>query len=242
MARTTKGRQVKSKHPPREEAKVQKGKQNLQAHSVETTRTVALSPLSETEKSQLRQSEEILRAGLQTFLEVGNALLTIRDGKLYRATHPTFESYCHDRWHIGRSYAWRVMGAAERVKLLPADSNIPKPTNEFQIRPFLKLEPEIFPKAWEQAIRKSKEAKLTPGLIREVITEIAPDAVRPRRPAMRSRKARPFGTFSLGEVLILLADVKRRVEKQETREALAALEKAECLLLAVQKQTSTIDA
>ncbi len=37
-------------------------------------------------------------AFVQTFYEVGNALLQIRDERLYRQTHSTFEEYCREKW------------------------------------------------------------------------------------------------------------------------------------------------
>src|SRR6266850_2810734 len=123
--------------------------------SVTRIEAVTLLPLTQEERDQFGECEEILRAGLHTFFDVGSALLTIRHGRLYRATHATFENYCRDRWGIGRSYAWRVIAAAERLKLLPVNEDIPRPSNEFQIRPFLKLQAEQFPKAWQQAIRRA---------------------------------------------------------------------------------------
>src|SRR5215831_14066397 len=55
-----------------------------------------VAPLSDSETKELNRCEEVLRLGLGTFFEVGNALLTIRDLRLYRQTHPNFESYCHE--------------------------------------------------------------------------------------------------------------------------------------------------
>jgi len=68
--------------------------------------------LTEREIEQLDGCEDVIRRGLGTFFEVGHALLTIREGRLFRAIHPTFEAYCRARWNISRSYAWRVIGAA----------------------------------------------------------------------------------------------------------------------------------
>ena len=100
--------------------------------------------LTAPEVVHFERCESILQRGLHTFFEVGIALLTIRDERLYRVDYPSFESYCKERWGIGRSYAWRLMGAAERLKLLPDDGTLPKPTSEFQVRPFLKIEPQLF--------------------------------------------------------------------------------------------------
>src|SRR5579859_2061468 len=130
-----------------------------------------LTPL---EQSELARCEGILSRGLKTFFEVGAALLTIRESGLYRCQYHNFEAYCRERWGMGRSYAWRLIGAAERLKLLPNQGEIPWPSNEFQIRPFLRLEPEAFPKAWEQAVARAKNGVVTAALLRGVVAEIIP--------------------------------------------------------------------
>ena len=43
---------------------------------------------------RLAELELVIERGLKTFVEVGAALLGIRDGRLYRETHATFEDYC----------------------------------------------------------------------------------------------------------------------------------------------------
>ncbi len=47
--------------------------------------------------------EETIAGGLADFLRIGEALLTISHGKLYRATHRTFAEYCRQRWHLSRT-------------------------------------------------------------------------------------------------------------------------------------------
>ena len=59
--------------------------------------------------SRLHELEATIARGLETFAEVGAALLEIRDQKLYRGSHKTFETYLRDRWEISRSYAHRVI-------------------------------------------------------------------------------------------------------------------------------------
>ncbi len=189
--------------------------------------------LNEKENNQFEACEDILRRGLGTFFEVGSALLTIRQERLYRVSHSTFESYCHERWGIGRSYAWRVIGAAERLKLLPENEDIPRPSNEFQIRPFLKLEPEQFPKAWQQALRKAKDGKVTQGIVREVLADIDPARTGPSAKDKRPARRKLASKFSLGKFLALLQEAKRKVERYQTDEALESLEKIEALVFGV---------
>jgi hypothetical protein len=84
------------------------------------------------EHDRLAELEAIVEAGLETFVEVGRALLEIRDGRLYRQTHDTFEAYVRERFEISRRHADRTIEAA-RV----ADGLRPiglKPANEAQAR------------------------------------------------------------------------------------------------------------
>lgn len=188
------------------------------------------------ERRQLEKCEDILRNGLGTFFEVGQALLTIRDARLYRDDFSTFEAYCHQRWAMGRTYAWHLMGAAERIKLLPADTKTPRPANEFQVRPFLKLEPEAFPKAWEQVICKAKDGNITAALVRGVVAQMAPQ----KRMARSDRKKRKKGAklpkgCSVGGILVLLSEAKMGIEKGDTSKALETIERIESELLGMCK-------
>jgi hypothetical protein len=59
-----------------------------------------------------------IKHGLQTFVDVGAALLEIRDSKLYRKEYGTFEEYCNKRWGWQRNYANKLIRAAEVVENL----------------------------------------------------------------------------------------------------------------------------
>lgn len=78
---------------------------------------------------QLVEHEAVIERGLGSFLEVGAALIAIRDGKLYRATHSTFEAYCTDRWQLARNQAYRLIDAAQVVQALSPIGDI-VPTTE----------------------------------------------------------------------------------------------------------------
>ena len=56
----------------------------------------------------LTECEAVIERGLRTFVEVGEALLRIRDERLYRETHGTFEDYCRERWAMRREVADRA--------------------------------------------------------------------------------------------------------------------------------------
>lgn len=188
------------------------------------------STLDPGELNRLEECENILQRGLHTFFEVGLALLTIRDERLYRAKHHTFESYCIERWGMGRSYAWRLMGTAERLKLLPPDGTMPKPTSECQVRPFLRIEPQLFPKAWEQAVARAKGGKITPKLLKSLIAEFRPTRLPVHAAPQRDKHDAKPAKSRIGEALTWLYETRRRIEHGEKEEALNGLERVEAVL------------
>ncbi len=111
--------------------------------------------LTISEQGQLSELEVIIDKGLNTFYEVGKALSLIREGRLYRASHATFEEYCEKRWEMSRAYAYRTIGAADVVESLSPIGDIPLPRNEAQARPLTSLEPEQRQEAWQKAVEES---------------------------------------------------------------------------------------
>jgi hypothetical protein len=77
---------------------------------------------------------------LSVFVKVGNALLEIRDSRLYRQQFPTFEAYCRERWGMARQSVNRMIAAAEVVRNIKMEPIGSIPTTESQARP---LPPEI---------------------------------------------------------------------------------------------------
>jgi hypothetical protein len=191
--------------------------------------SIPIQPLTDEEVERMRHCERILHEGLTTFFEVGCALLTIRERHLYRSAFPTFELYCKERWGIGRSYAWRVIGAAERLRLLPPEVEIQRPVNEFQMRPFLKLTPEEFPHAWNEVVSRAKGGKVTPELLACVVGELS-EHHGERRSVRGHGKKHLASSVSLGRVLTLLQEAKQRLAKGELEELRIALENIECAL------------
>ncbi|HCG01430.1 MAG TPA: hypothetical protein DEV93_12905 [Chloroflexi bacterium] len=65
------------------------------------------------QQAMLASLEEKIEQGLQTFVEVGLALMEIRDRKLYRGEHSSFKEYCKERWNFGDSRARQLIAAAK---------------------------------------------------------------------------------------------------------------------------------
>jgi hypothetical protein len=69
--------------------------------------------LTKAESLSLKAHEGVIERGLNTFIEVGNALFAIREERLYRESHKTFEAYCQERWGKTRDWAYRLIRSAE---------------------------------------------------------------------------------------------------------------------------------
>jgi hypothetical protein len=107
------------------------------------------------------------------FWAAGKALQTIRDGRLYRATHGTFESYVTDRWDMQTSQAYRLIQAwplAERL------SPIGDKINESQVRELLPLADTYGPDAAETVYRTVTETdgvRVTASVLKGAVGVVA---------------------------------------------------------------------
>lgn len=131
----------------------------------------------------LAACEAVIERGLATFIEVASTLLEIRDGRLYKATHETFDSYCQERWGWGRAYAYRMIASGEVVTSMsgaladvsPIGDILPVPTNEAQTRALapLKDDPEIMAEAWSEAVVESN-GKPTAAAVEKAVAKRVP--------------------------------------------------------------------
>ena len=101
--------------------------------------------LSIVEVSQLRDLELVIETGLQTFYKVGEALLKIKENKLYKSEFDTFEDYCLSKWNISRDYGYKLIQASNVISNLY--TIVDKPTeiinSESKARILGKFSPEI---------------------------------------------------------------------------------------------------
>lgn len=102
--------------------------------------------LTKAEVQHLADLEQTIEKGLKTFMEVGEALLEIRDQRLYRKHYKSFDEYCHLKWKFTARQANRLIGAGEVVENLKRDQlvslgPIAIPENEAQARPLTELTP-----------------------------------------------------------------------------------------------------
>lgn len=124
--------------------------------------------LTPSEVKSLDQYEATITQGLKTYHEVGMALLAIRDQKLYRATHETFEAYCQTRWGFERRHAYRLMDAAEVAEHVSNWTQTP-PENEAQARLLTPLTPEAQRIVWAVVEQTAPAGKVTAAHVQSVV-------------------------------------------------------------------------
>lgn len=139
-----------------------------------------VAPMSADEAQALAADESIIEAGLATFVEVGEALCDIRDRRLYRLSHGTFEAYCRERWGMSRQRAHQFIDSAEVVGALSTIVDTP-PATESQARALapLKADPEKMADAMRTAVERTA-GKPTAAAIAEAVDEIVGEAQRKR--------------------------------------------------------------
>ena len=90
------------------------------------------------EKIRLSHLEHAIERGLKAFYEAGQALMEIRDSRLYRESYPSFEEYCRQKWEMSKTHANRLIEAAGVVESL-TPIGVLLPVNEAQARPLAAL-------------------------------------------------------------------------------------------------------
>ncbi len=143
--------------------------------TVNTTATQIDELTEEEEKERHRLESKVERA----FYEAGTALRQLRDQRLYRSTHKTFEAYCRDRFGFNRAHPYRLIDAAvvvDNLSLSRTQNNLSPngrqivPTNERQVRDLVELEPDEQFRVWQQAVEQA-DGKVPSGRIVKGIVE-----------------------------------------------------------------------
>ncbi|MEH1925923.1 hypothetical protein [Nostoc sp.] len=152
---------------------------------------------------ELTEEEQSLRLQLErqvekAFLSAGQALMELRDRRLYRSTHRTFEEYCRERFNYSRDAAYLKISATvvyeNLQKFLPTiGRQIPMPTNERQLRFLAKaeLEPAVQADVWQQAVEQAGNKIPSGRIVKDVVDRIRESTKVPN-------------PYHIGEICILL--------------------------------------
>lgn len=136
---------------------------------------VSSSMLSKAEKEEKNNLERTVE---QAFYVAGRALKILRDKKLYRETHATFEAYVRDRFDYTRSAAYNLISSADVFDNLKCtqivdtnkNTNI-LPTKESQCRPLAKLPPEQQREVWRTAVEQSNGKVPSARIVKDIVKQ-----------------------------------------------------------------------
>lgn len=123
--------------------------------------------------AELERLEGIIQKNLGSFLDMGRALMEIRDRKYYQDVlgFETFDAYCKAKWDFSRSYAYRLMDSASVIDVVSPIGDI-QPATESQCRALAHLEPQQQREAWQQAVETAPDGKVTAAHVQKVVKEM----------------------------------------------------------------------
>lgn len=150
------------------------------------TEGATMKELSKIEQDALRDCEEVIAKGMTNFRDVGEALMRIRDEKLFRQKFGTFEEYCQTTWDFGKRRANQII-AATKVELIEStpqkksgkkisqsgdrdiENAVLQPSTDSQVRALSSLPESEQPAAWSEAVESAGGKQPTAKQVKEVV-------------------------------------------------------------------------
>lgn len=128
------------------------------------------------ERNRLVALEAAIERSVRTSLEAGRALREIRDTRLYRAAHATFEAYAKERFAFERAHTYRLIQMADVVDVVSPLESAPKvESHARELAPLLD-EPEKLRETWSAATTTATAAgrPVTAEDVREARRQLKP--------------------------------------------------------------------
>ena len=172
------------------------------------------------ERNELERCEVVIKQGLKTFVEVGQALMLIRDKRLYRAEFGTFEAYCNDKWQLSKMHVYRLVHSSQVVENIKSNPWVTLPQNERQARPLTKLEPELQAEAWQKTVEQHGE-NITQKKVEEVVKEFVPI----NNELKQAKKEPMFAEMTEQEILARAKEIREKHREHKKTQIKADLEK-----------------
>ena len=148
-----------------------------------------IAPLTEDEERELLHLERKVE---RAFFIAGASLREIRDRRLFRNSHATFEEYCRERFNFTRQAANYLIAGASVFEILTTNGCQILPTAERQVRPITSLDEDEQVIAWSAAVEEAGNRVPSSRVVKEVVQRI-------------KDKERPPLSFQVGEVCSLVA-------------------------------------
>ena len=142
--------------------------------------------LTPDEEQELANHEAVIERGLKTYVDVGEALLAIRDRRLYRKAFETFDDYLVERCDMSHAQGYRLIDAyetVERLREMSPNGDVAIPPRESQARELKRAHPAVVLGRCQERIRAGGGyGKHTAAEIRRIVqTELDRYAEEQRR-------------------------------------------------------------
>jgi hypothetical protein len=111
----------------------------------------------------------------QAFYQAGKALAQLRQRRLYRSTHKTFEAYCQDRFGFTRRHSDCLIAGAVVVENLQQMRTIHSqilPTKLEQIKPLASLKPDKQRQVWDKALETANGKVPSGRIVKEIVEQL----------------------------------------------------------------------
>jgi hypothetical protein len=109
----------------------------------------------------------------ESFYELGKALASIRDRRLYHEGFGSFQAYCLVRWDMAKRTAYQFIAASEVVDNVRNCAPV-LPANEYQARPLTRLIPDEQRVAWTYIYKNAPNGKITSEFVKRAVEELFP--------------------------------------------------------------------
>jgi hypothetical protein len=174
------------------------------------------------DKADLERLEGIIHKNLQSFYEVGRALMEIRDKELYKikngGEYGTFEAYCRAVWDFTRIRAYQLIESVAVRENLLTQVNI-EPKSEKQIRPLVKLKADQQREAWQRAVDTAPEGKVTASHVYKIVKEMTSEPEKQKTPAREPPPLQPrIPQYARQMVDIAISQLERIHDDDPTKE------------------------
>lgn len=141
-------------------------------------------------KRTLEQNEAIIEMGVRSFIDVGNALMDIRDKKQYADKFDSFEGYCQKRWGFtrqrARQYIESTVAVSDLTTIVVTETDkssgktqIPPPVNEAQARAVAEAadDAETRQRVWKEAVElapkdEAGKPKVTASVVKKAAEKV----------------------------------------------------------------------
>ena len=147
-------------------------------------RTAAVDTVQDVTR-ELAVQESRIAAGLSAFVDVGDALLKIKEAKLYRQSYPTWEGYLQSRWGMSESQSMRLISASQICREIAATGVTP-PQIESHARELRSVPEGERAKLWQEITTEIPAEELTAEQIADKVAskiKKKPKRARHKKPA-----------------------------------------------------------